>query len=287
MPFRNIGQVATAVDEGRQHIQHILKTTIPGSFSNNIAFADASIGAGLPNYNAYVGNALEATQLIGEKNKSIYVGPALTTEQRYILSVSITQANATGFVGSIYFLDYLLSYALIDCDNTDEQILTNTVGLPRYTDGTGVRAMLVMQTPGSGASTNATIKYVNQANVSKTVSAGILTSSVIGVLASATNNTATGLAPFFPLANGDSGIRSIESIQFDAGVGGFATLVLVKPLFTLSSNEVSSTIEKNFIRQQANLPRIYEGAFLNFIYNAAVTAGMNPIAGQVQFIWTN
>ena len=59
MPFRSVAEVADAVQQGRHHIQHFIRTSIYGSFGTN-AFGDASIGTGLPSYNAYLGPALEA-----------------------------------------------------------------------------------------------------------------------------------------------------------------------------------------------------------------------------------
>jgi hypothetical protein len=55
----------------------------------------------------------------------------------------------------------------------------------------------------------------------------------------------------------------------------------------MSANELSSTVEKNFLREQAALPRIYDGAFLNYIYNLSTqTSAILPMVGQAQFIWT-
>jgi hypothetical protein len=70
-------------------------------------------------------------------------------------------------------------------------------------------------------------------------------------------------------------------------VGGFGVMLLAKPLFTMSAAELSSTVEKNFLREQAALPRIYDGAFLNYIYNLSTqTSAILPMVGQAQFIWT-
>jgi hypothetical protein len=55
----------------------------------------------------------------------------------------------------------------------------------------------------------------------------------------------------------------------------------------MSANELSSTVEKNFLREQAALPRILDGAFLNYIYNLSTnTSAILPMVGQAQFIWT-
>lgn len=286
MPFRNVAEVADAVEKGQHHIQHFYRAALPNPGAN-LLFADASVAAGIPAYNAYLGNALEATPMVGQRNASIYTGPALTTQERYLLSLSLTEAGATAFLPTALFSDYLLSYAYIDLDSTDQQDLTNTASLPRYTDGDGVRAMLVQQTPGAVASANVTMTYTNSAGVSKTVTGAARSSATIGVLASANNTAATATGIFLPLASGDRGVRSVESVQLDTGIGGFAVLVLVKPLVVLAGAEAGSTIEKNFLREQSALPRIYEGAFLNYVYNlSASTANNGPIVGQAQFIWT-
>ena len=286
MPFNSVSQVADAVTQGRQHIQHFFRAALPNSGAN-LLFGDASVAAGIPSYNAYLGNAVEATPMVGQRNASIYVGPALTTQERYLLALSLTEAGATAFLPTALFLDYLLSYAYIDLDNTDQQDLTNTESLPRYTTGDGVRAMLVQLTPGAVVSANVTMTYTNTEGSSKTVTGAARSSATIGVLASANGTTATATGVFLPLASGDKGVQSVQSVQLDTGIGGFAVLVLVKPLATLAGNEVTSTIEKNFLREQAALPRIYEGAFLNYVYNlSANTANNGPIVGQAQFIWT-
>jgi hypothetical protein len=286
MPFRSVAEVADAVQQGRHHIQHFIRTSVYGGFGTN-PFGDFSVGTGIPSYNAYLGAALEATQLIGQRNNSIYVGPGISTE-RYLLSMSLTHGGATGFLASVYFLDYLMFYPYIDLDNTDQQDLTNDVALPRYTDGEGVRMLMMMQTPGTSTATNITINYTNQDGVAKTITTAYRASGGIGVIGPNMISTSGGSAgPFFPLANGDRGVRSVQSVQLAAGVGGFGVMLLAKPLFTMSAAELSSTVEKNFLREQAALPRILDGAFLNYIYNLSTqTSALLPMVGQAQFIWT-
>jgi hypothetical protein len=286
MPFNTVAAVADAVEQGRQHIQHFYRAALPNPGAN-LLFGDASVAPGIPTYNAYLGNALEATPMIGQRNASIYVGPALTTQERYLLSLSLMEVGATAFLPTALFLDYLLSYAYIDLDSTDQQDLTNTEPLPRYTNGDGVRAMLVQQTPGAVVSANVTMTYTNTQGVSQTVVAAARSSATIGVLASANTTATTATGIFLPLASGDLGVQSVQSVQLDVGIGGFAVLVLVKPLVMLAGAQVGATIEKNFLREQAALPRIYEGAFLNYVYTlSGSTANNGPIIGQAQFIWT-
>lgn len=286
MPFNSVAQVADAVEQGRSHIQHFIRTGFNGSFGVSNVFGDASIGSGVPNYNAYLGNALEATQMIGTGNRSIYVGPGINTE-RYLLSLSLTMAGSVGYFATTYFLDYLLSYAYVDLDSTDEQLLDNPVTLPRYASGDGVRMIAVMQTPGTGQGTTMTLKYTNSDGAARTVVMGARSSGAIGVNIVAQDAAVNATGPFAPMANGDKGVRSVQSVQLSAGIGGFAVIVLVKPLTTLVGSELLSTVEKNFLREHANLPRIYDGAFLNYIFNLAIqTSTLAPTIGQAQFIWT-
>lgn len=286
MPFNSVAQVADAVEQGRSHIQHFIRTGFNGSFGVSNVFGDASIGSGLPNYNAYLGNALEATQMIGTGNRSIYVGPGISTE-RYLLSLSLTMAGSVGYFATTYFLDYLLSYAYVDLDSTDEQFLSNPVTLPRYANGDGVRMIAVMQTPGTGQGTTMTLKYTNSDGVARTVVMGARSSGAIGVNIVAQSASVNATGPFAPMESGDKGVRSVQSVQFAGGIGGFAVIALVKPLTTLAGNELLSTVEKNFLREHANLPRIYDGAFLNYLFNLAInTSTLAPVIGQAQFIWT-
>jgi len=287
MPFNSVAQVADAVEQGRSHIQHFLRTGFNGSFGVSNVFGDASIGSGVPNYNAYLGNALEATQMIGTGNRSIYVGPGISTE-RYLLSLSLTMAGSVGYFSTTYFLDYLLSYAYVDLDSTDEQLLENPVTLPRYASGEGVRMIAVMQTPGTGLGATMTVKYTNSDGVAgRTVVMGARSSGAIGVNIVGQDAPVTATGPFAPMADGDRGVRAIESVQLNGGIGGFAVIALVKPLTTLAANELLSTVEKNFLREHANLPRIYDGAFLNYLFNLAInTSTLAPVIGQAQFVWT-
>jgi len=289
MPFRSVAEVAAAVERGQHHIQHFFRTAVPGSFGANNFFGDASVGsAGPPVYNPYLGTALEATQLIGQRNQGIYTGPPVPAQERYLLSASLTQVGSGGFFPAVYFLDYLMFYPYIDCDSTDEQFFDNPVSLPRYTNGEGVRMAFISQTPGGGVATTVTVKYTNQDGVAKTTVSQIRNQGAIGVNACGpTPALGSAASPFVPLADGDRGVRSVQSVQLASGVGAFSVLVLVKPLFTLAMNEISSTVEKNFLREQAALPRIYEGAYLNYIYSlSANTSTLGPIIGQAQFVWT-
>jgi hypothetical protein len=211
MPFRSVAEVANAVEQGRHHIQHFFRTGVPGSFGTSNIFGDASIGSsGPPVYNAYLGTALEATQLIGQRNQGIYTGPTLPTQERYLLSVSLTQAGTGGFFPSVYFLDYLMFYPYIDCDSVDEQILDNPVSLPRYTDGEGVRMAFFSQTPSTGAGNSITVNYTNQDGVAKTTVSQIRISGSIGVNGSGHPGGTNAMSPYRRFRRAGAGQATLQ-----------------------------------------------------------------------------
>jgi hypothetical protein len=286
MNFRSISEIAKSqAEDGKFWQQHFYKTSQPTALAGT--WSDGSVGSGIPGYNAYIGNALEFKALIGEKNTSIYQGPETAQNKR----VAAAQVSVNGAAAPIKFLfsDYLGIYPLIDLDSTDDQLLGNTASLTRYTDGEGVRAFLVMQTPGAGINATCTIEYTNSAGVTgRTISFGVLSSANIGALISqAAVNTGIGpLTPFIPLVNGDRGIRSVQSVKLDAGVGGFAVLVLCKPLFHLQAFERYTAAEKVFIKESASLPEVLPGAFLQFLCLRGLAAASQPITGFIDFIWS-
>ena len=103
--------------------------------------------------------------------------------------------------------------------------------MPRYATGSGVQIMAVSQSASSAVGTF-TVSYTNQDGTSGRTSQPTYTKVVSGggTLVSSTTNAVSGSQPFIQLQAGDSGVRSIESVNFSAAGGGLMALVLVKPL---------------------------------------------------------
>jgi hypothetical protein len=176
-------------------------------------------------------------------------------------------------------------YPLVDLDSVDVQETTAAATLPRYTDGVGVQIMPVITLP-STAATACTIVYTNEKGVAgRTTTFSLLAGATTGSIAASANLTgaAGSNAPFIPLASGDSGVRSIESVTMSAGVGGFACFVLVKPLVSISVPEINTCSELSFLADRFTLPRIQSGAFLNFIIKTNVSATSSWL-GQFTFV---
>jgi hypothetical protein len=177
-------------------------------------------------------------------------------------------------------------YPLIDMDSTDEQPLDNAVTLPRYTDGNGVQAFLVATNPYIGG-IQFYLNYTNQEGVAGRISQYAIcnTSGNIGMIVHS-GITAWLTGPFVPLMLRDRGIRSIESITFMGSNGGMGTLVLCKPLFDFYVREVNAPAEWDLITMLGGkLPRVYDGAYINFLIEPNGTIAAQYIIGDMTFIW--
>lgn len=283
MALKSFAAIGRTAADG-MHWQYIYKaaTPVPGTAGY---FVDLNQSSGIPKYNPFVGSELTATQLIGDGNNGIYEGNFEPGKSKYLLRWQMTQITASATPDLCYLCDYLLFYTLIDCDNLDTQNTVNTVGLPRYAAGEGVRIVLVATSP-LVSTAPMTISYTNSAGVSsRSVTFNIIPAAAIGVCASGMGTTggAGQASPFVPLADGDTGVRSIDSITMGGSGGGFVCACLVKPLATLPIYEVNVASEKTFGFQSQALPEIREGAYLNLLIQRGAAVAGN-YRGEMLFI---
>lgn len=142
--IKQVSDIVSAIQEGKQQISSFRKVSSQASTAGT--WIDFSIASGNPSPNFYSGVELTATVLDG--NKGIYHGADTTgglTKVLTDLQVITTSAGAVPI--TLQLCDYLLYYPQIDMDSTDTQSTDNTVTLPRYTDGAGVRMFVVAQYP--------------------------------------------------------------------------------------------------------------------------------------------
>lgn len=270
--------------DGYYHHAFLYKASIPSAGTATM-WVDASMSSGTPKYNAYAGALLESNQLIGSGNAGIFTGATPSVgKYRYLARAGMGTTSAV-VPSYVMVLDYLLFYPLIDGDSTDQQDMTNSIGLPRYTDGLGVRAFIVATTPGT-AEGNVTINYVSHDDTNQTVTFRILIGASTGVIINGTSGVSTsGNSPFIPLASGSLGVKAINSITNSSGLGGFYCIVLAKPLTTLNIYEQNTVSEVNFINDKFSIPRIYDGAYIHCIMKQGAAA-TGSYTGEFLFLTT-
>ncbi len=245
---------------------------------------DLSMAAGNPRPNYYVGTEL-GSDVLSSANGIWHGGDVFPKTK--ILQNALIGSFSAGITPATFMLcDYLMFYSLIDMDSTDEQLLSNTLTLPRYESGDGVQMMLVATNPFIGGQ-SFSVKYTNADGVSGRETTPIQTSTTTNIATIV--NSGVGLAsnrgPFIPLNAGDRGVRSVQSITFFGPNGGLAALVLVKPLATIMVRDVITFVERDFVVDKGPPPIVKDGAYLNFICCPNGSAATVPVVGNLNFVW--
>lgn len=171
---------------------------------------------------------------------------------------------------------------------------TITVRNPRYADGAGVQAFLTASTAGTAGAGTFQLTYTNSGGTasrttpsSPALPTNTATSPLLTIPYSGTGSGKYG--PFFPLQGGDAGIRTIQNIILaSAGVTtGVYNLCLCKPLLSLPLTTVGVAAERDLINQLPSMPRIYDGACLQWlIYAGAAIPNNTSYFGHLEFGWS-
>lgn len=263
--FQNIKALVDAYEAGQYTIGSFRKRTSSGT-SQGVWF-DFAYSSGNPSPQYYANTPLVSTPMIGGQDPGFFVGANQSPKNKYLRKFTISCESAVPLPVSAIICDYLMFYGFIDESTTDPLPLVNTATLPRYTDGEGVQMFLVNQGARVGGQT-VQFNYTNQDGVSGRLTTPVIqsTSSSVGIIVNTNQANALAAGPFIPLQDGDTGVRSVESVQMISGadVGLFA-LVLAKPIATTQIRELTAAVEKDFFVDSAQIPRIEDGAALSFI----------------------
>ena len=296
--LKTIGQVIDCELEGRTR-NYIWRKTPSQTTTIGIWF-DLSMSPGMPVPKYWFDAApLEAKAISQSSDGGFYHGPNVTGE-KYLRRIT-TQAQATSTTQATpmnaILLDYLLYYPSIDDGVTAEQVMDNTVTLPRYTDGRGVQMMAVTTGLRTGGQTFQ-VKYTNSEGVTGRLS-GICTQNAAAYIGSITNSgllSTNGANWMIPLASGDTGVRAVESVTMISGVDvGLFSIILVKPLAQTCFREggistagtIATPYEKDFLVPTTDLIRIYNDAFLNFVVLPQAALNTTVLIGDLKVIWTD
>lgn len=299
MGFRTVRAWADSEAEGRSWLSFFRKVP-PSTATIARQWFDYSTASGVPVPNYYASAPLVAATLEGREG--IYIPEQSTArylKQTVIMSAAASVTGTTNQNQPLMLLDYLLYYPFVDLDAAgEEQVMDNTVTLPRYTDGVGVRAMIVAQAPTVGGG-SLTLKYIDDQDVERTTATIFcVAAQPSGALVTAVT-AAAGISPFVPLNAGVRGIKSIVSATVAVANGGLAAIVLVKPHEMSYAREecrrpTSSPTESygdaaqiERVRMRAGAPEIKAGAFLGWIgCGVAGSLASAPLVGMIESFWS-
>lgn len=228
-----------------------------------------------------------AKQITYSADGGLEHGGGVSPSEKYLRLTTGIATAATALPLTMVLCDYLLYYPSIDDSVLDEQVLDNTVTLPRYTDGDGVQVIAVSVAGRTGGA-RFYFTYTNSEGVSGRTSQTVYQNSAaaLGTLQGNGQNTNVASTAFIGLQDGDSGVRSIDSVfMLDADVG-LMTLILVKPLGTSVIREITAPVEKDYFLEAGLIPRIYDDAYLSFLCLPQGTLAATALMGDIKTIWT-
>ena len=291
MAIQSIDNLITAISAGQTTRYDWNKITGGSAYTLGGWFDMSSLG-GLPIANAWAGTALAWTACTESTGNGTQIfgiphGGNVSTDTKHILNVNAWATAATGVPGTLMLVDLQGYYPGISNNTTSAQTLTGTPSL-RYTNGAGVRAYMVQTAVAGATAQNFNMSYTDQdGNTGNTmpVTVACTASSIVGRL-NPSGVAANNYGPFLPLASGDSGIRSVQTVTMSAANTGTFALCLARPLATITLSVAGLMTEKDLLNQIPSLPQIQDGACLVWLWGAgAATAASTTFAGGLEFVW--
>jgi hypothetical protein len=292
MSFTSMDDIVSEITNGKFIRSDLNKITGAAAYSAGRWYDFSSLN-GTPVANAFTGTALNwvscnesagnGTQIFGIRH-----GGDVSPDTKHVMNVSALSTVATAVPSVLMLVDMQGYYPGI---NMNVSTVQNLVGTPtlRYANGAGVRAYLTVNTTTGATAHNLSMSYTNSSSVSGrilpvTVSC---TGSAITPHITHSGTSANNYGPFLPLANGDVGVQSVQSVQLSAASGaGTASLVLAKPLLTIPLSVAGVASERDLLNQLPSLPRVYDGACLVWLYlSGAATAANTSFYMSNEFAW--
>ena len=286
--FSSVKSFVDAQDDGKVTYTAFRKS--PAVATTASVRFDLSMVPGNPVPQYYAASPLVSTVLSKSTDGGINHGLNVSSSTKHIKQALLMSTSATGLPMPFMLCDYLMFYSFCDTGTNDVQTLTNSSSITRYTDGAGVRIMAVSVAPNSGLSQPTfRVSYTNSSGVAGRTSATMTfnTATANGSIITNQTTSVVSTAPFIGLQAGDSGVRSIESVQVLTGseVGLFA-LVLVKPILTGVLLEQTAPCELvPMTAQGMQAPRVYDDAYLNLICLPSGSLSGVSLHGELQTVW--
>lgn len=284
--FNNVSSLVTAEDEDCK-IKYTTWRKTPSQTTQSGYWFDLSMSPGNPAAQYYAATPLTATVLAQSTDGGIPHGGAVSPYYKYLRRLMALTVTATAVPLPMMLCDYLMYYPFVDQGVTDEQFMTNTNSLTRYTTGAGVQMMAVVVAAQVGGQTFF-VNYTNSDGVAGRISQTVTCNSaqsVNGTILSSAPARAGCFGPFIPLQQGDTGVQSVQSVTMGGPDVGLMAIVLVKPLADLSLRGINAPVEVDYFTDRPSMPRIYDDAYLNFLCHPAGTLSAAPIHGDASFVW--
>lgn len=198
-------------------------------------------------------------------------------------------------------VDRVLVYDQCTWNSASNKVLTQTGTAGRYVtsaDSAMQIALVVTAASGATAANLTQLRYTdNLGNALHSMATSRTVSTIVSVSAPSTSRGSRVFAPcdsgatqpwgaFLPLASGDQGARLVNDYTLSASNTGSFTIALVRPLAYIAITQSANCYNQDDLMAGVNsLPRVYDGACLNF-WEYAIDANGGGINGSLDVAWS-
>ena len=296
--IRSHADLIAAYDAGRFHSQRFIKTG--AGQANDTRWQDWAFQAGQPAYDARIGAANTFTPVVATRNDAIYFPDIPAGMERKLHRLMLRPQASNASQASIDFVLYDLVgyYPLIDGDSTDPQDFDNTLTLPRYTDGEGLRLVMVNHVSPGVTGGQMLLEYTDQAGVDRTANLNVGVTGINTVCSGVRAAASTDTGPLtVSLGDGVTGIRRVNRLTYLTPPGGLHCLYIIKPLATFQHyhdallqadvSGVKTAVEVDFaLKDGWRMPVVKDGAHLSFFYRPNGGGRTVTFFGEMTFVWS-
>lgn len=282
-----IGSIKTLVEGAMLEGQ-----TATSSFRKNFTgsstiadYVDGSMAPGNPRPNYYSGTVMRSTLLNGDYG--IWSGGDVSPKRKMVTRITVSGSGSVNYPMRVMLCDFLMYYPFVDLDVTGQQDFENTVSLPRYMDGLGVKIFVVAVGSTIG-NVEYTMGYRN--HLDQDVESMRMRTAQISYVGACINTTfgltgPGGGGPWVWPVNPSDGVKRLNWISFMDPNGGLGACVLVKPLCNFNMSEQLAPTIMEWPNLKTEMPVIEDGAYLNFICHAANNVAGTAFNGLLETAW--
>lgn len=223
------------------------------------------------------------------KDAGLWHGGDVSTDTKHLMSLGANVNVAAGAPSMLMLVDILGCYPRIQTNSAAVQTLNNSLTLPRYTDGKQVRMYYQLSASNGANAQNTAVSYTAPGSVTGRSLGAVVSNTASAIVSHVIHSGVAGgnFGPFLPLQAGDSGVMSVQTVQFSAASAsaGFVDLVLCVPLGVIPLTAAFYHNERDFLNQLPSLPRIYDGACLCFLHMSGAVTPTCLYSGAAEFAW--
>jgi hypothetical protein len=205
----------------------------------------------------------------------------VSTDTKHLLTMSGVTPATTAVPGFLVLTDLLYMYTSCVLTGTPTTLNNGAAKPTRFNNGVGVQASAIVATAVGAATPSLTMTYTDSGGTGSNT--GNLTASAnsLPVGSCFTGGTVATLGSLYMnLANGDSGVRQLDSYTIPSGpTTGTVTFMLHRPIATIPLVAANVAGERDFLFNMPSLPKIDDDACLGFFL---LTGGALTASNQVQ-----